>query len=62
MDPQLLHVVCVLELAHFTGSGQQSLGGHAATVDACTTNIVSLNNGNLEALQIWEIYTSRGLH
>lgn len=43
-------MLLVLEVADASRGSQQRLGGHAATVDAGATNVVTLNNRHLEAL------------
>jgi hypothetical protein len=50
LDTHGLQVHGVLHLAHAPGSCQKGLGGHAAAVDACASNVVSLNDCHLQPL------------
>ena len=53
LDAERREVRRVLHLAHAARGGEQGLGGDAAAVDAGASDVVALDDGNLEAACVW---------
>jgi hypothetical protein len=50
LDTHRFEMLPVAELPHAARRRQQRLGGHAAAVDACATDVMALDDRHLQAL------------